>query len=154
MRAWVMTTLTGIDVGTEHLPKCPDTVEKHNCIEYCTLAAANARSSERSVERALDAATDAIEPWWFRTLRIVCVVLWFLRPLRDRLLVRFWSFDCSLDHRMYECCTWSGTLMVPDEQLRQKAAAVACETLRMLGYTVETKAFNLCPGSFPVVGDT
>lgn len=140
----------GINVGTEHQPRCPDTVEKQSDRDYCEAALVGTMASERATWKALDAATDALEPWWFRALRGICVVLWFLRPLRDRLLPRFWLFDGSLDHRMYDCCTWSGTLGVPDEERRMKAALVARELLRVLGYTVEPTAFNVAPGSFPI----
>lgn len=140
----------GINVGTEHLPRCPDIVEKHNDATYCAESAIAARSSERAVERALDMVTRAIEPLWFKVLLGICFVLRFLRPLAYRLRNRFWSFDGSLDHRAYEFCTWSGELKIPDEGRRLVAALVAEEVLTRLGFTVVSTAFNVAPGSFPV----
>lgn len=143
-------TPKGIEIGTEHQPRCPDTNEKLADEGYCHASRQATMRSEQVVLLALEAAMIAIEPWWCKALGYLVRVLWFLRGLAKLVRDRYWQFDHSLGHRAFATCTWSAVLVVPDEGLRLVALREARLMLRGWGYVVEDVAFNLAPGTLPL----
>jgi hypothetical protein len=138
LRAYVELKGPGIEIGTEHVPTCPDTVEKQGDVEYCLDAAAAAKRSERAVLLALEAAINAATPWWARLLRRTS---------------RYCNFDGSLEHRSFDACTWSAFLLVPEEQRRREAFVHATGVLTGIGYSVADRAFNGVPVAVPLDRD-
>ena len=133
-------------MGTEHSPRCPDTVETQADKKYCKRALDASSQSEHAILLALEVMMDAAEPRWSRALHHVVKVLWFLRGWSRRRRSRlYWSFDGALDHRSFDTCTWSAFLAVPDGERRDAAFAAAMVLFHRLRYRVFIGAFNLPP---------
>jgi len=132
-RAYVEVTDNSVEIGTEHLPMCPNREEPDE-----TKRARPSELSEHHVEYACDAATRAIEdaePYWRRFLRN--------DPMRGFLVEwgivvprHLYRFD-GMTHSQFECCKWSCAIMdIAAPAFIEAAATAARGYLAANGYAV------------------
>lgn len=132
-RAYVELTTKGIQIGAEHLPRCPRTVEEEQEDQAPRLASSEMALTD--IERACDCATRAIEPWHWPIRRTFAVGHALRRRHAHSTEARLYRFaNPAYTHALFDSCVWYVDIEIPNLRLRSIAAKTAAQYLTERGY--------------------